>query len=161
MKLITAIIRPERLPEVKAARFRVGVPGVTLSSVAGHGVAGAVGALLTGVFATRAVNAAGADGLLAGNPRLLGVQAIAVLVTLAFAGALTAAILGLLRLVVPLRVPVADEIDGVDLSEHGESAYHGDGADLAGRGVPLGGSVYLPPGEVAVFHEAPAAARVT
>ena len=37
MKLITAIIRPERLPEVKAALFRVGITGVTLSRVAGHG----------------------------------------------------------------------------------------------------------------------------
>lgn len=80
--------------------------------------------------------------------------------SLAFAGALTVGILGVLRLVVPLRVPVADEIDGVDLSEHGESAYHGDDADLAGRGVPLGGSVYLPTGEVAVFDESPAAVRV-
>jgi Amt family ammonium transporter len=125
-----------------------------------HGVAGIVGALLTGVFATRSVNPAGADGLLAGNAHLLGVQAIAVAVTLAFAGGLTAGILGLLRLVMPLRVSTADEIDGVDLSEHGESAYHGDGADLAGRGVSLGGSVYLPPSEVAAFSERPAAPGV-
>ena len=46
----------------------------------------------------------------------------------------------------------------MDLSEHGESAYHGDAADLAGRGVPLGGSVYLPPSEVASFADAPAVA---
>jgi Amt family ammonium transporter len=59
-----------------------------------HGVAGVVGALLTGVFATKAVNAAGADGLLAGGGwHLLGVQAVAVGATLAFAGALTAGIL--------------------------------------------------------------------
>ena len=37
MKLITAIIRPERLPDVKAALFRAGVTGVTVSRVAGHG----------------------------------------------------------------------------------------------------------------------------
>jgi Amt family ammonium transporter len=124
-----------------------------------HGVAGIVGALLTGVFATRAVNAAGADGLLAGGgARLLGVQALAVGATLAFAGALTAGILGAIRLVTALRVSTADEIDGVDLSEHGESAYHGDGADLAGRGIPLGGSVYLPPDEVAIYAN-PASTR--
>jgi Amt family ammonium transporter len=124
-----------------------------------HGVAGIVGALLTGVFATRAVNAAGADGLLAGGgARLLGVQALAVGATLAFTGPLTAGILGTVRLVTALRVSTADEIDGVDLSEHGESAYHGDGADLAGRGIPLGGSVYLPPSEVAAYAD-PAATR--
>jgi Amt family ammonium transporter len=61
--------------------------------------------------------------------------------------------------VTPLRVSTADEIDGVDMSEHGETAYHGDGADLAGGGVSLGGSVYLPPSEVAVFSETPRAAR--
>ncbi len=118
-----------------------------------HGVAGIVGALLTGVFATKSVNAAGADGLLAGNAGLLGVQALAVGVTIAFAGALSSGIFALVRLVTPLRVATADEIDGVDLSEHGESAYHGDAADLAGRGVSLGGSVYLPPAEVAPYAE--------
>mgnify|MGYP002778634093 CR=1 FL=1 len=125
-----------------------------------HGVAGIVGALLTGVFATKAVNAAGADGLLAGGgPRLIGVQALAVVATMAFAGAFTAGILGAIRLVTALRVSTGDEIDGVDLSEHGESAYHGDAADLAGRGVPLGGSVFLPPSEVAVYRDS-AASRV-
>jgi Amt family ammonium transporter len=118
-----------------------------------HGVAGIVGALLTGVFATRTVNPAGADGLLAGNAALVGVQALAVGVTVVFAGGLTAGILALVGLVAPLRVQTADEIDGVDLSEHGESAYHGDAVDLAGRGVPLGGSVYLPPDQLAPFGE--------
>jgi Amt family ammonium transporter len=124
-----------------------------------HGVAGVVGALLTGVFATREVNPAGADGLLAGNAALLGVQALAVGVTVVFAGALSAGILALVRLVTPLRVATVDEIDGVDLSEHGESAYHGGAADLAGRGVALGGSVYLAPDEVAAFVEPAAAPR--
>jgi len=63
------------------------------------------------------------------------------------------------RLATPLRVATADEIDGVDLSEHSESAYHGDAADLAGRGIPLGGSVYLPPHEVAPLAEPVAVAR--
>ena len=114
-----------------------------------HGVAGIVGALLTGVFATRTVNPAGADGLLAGNPALLGIQALAVVVTLAFAGALSAGILALVGLVAPLRVAAAEEIDGIDGSEHGEDAYHDGGlAGIVGRGVALGGSVYLPSAEV-------------
>jgi Amt family ammonium transporter len=121
----------------------------SLDVFACHGVAGIAGALLTGVFATRAVNPAGADGLLAGNPRLLGVQAIAVLATVAFAGGGAAALLALVRLVTPLRVGTPDEIDGVDVSEHGERAYHGDDVgDLAGRGLPLGGVVVLPSAEL-------------
>jgi Amt family ammonium transporter len=133
-------------------RARTGVDDA-LDVCACHGVAGIVGALLTGVFATKAVNPAGADGLLAGNAALVGVQALAVGVTVLFAGALSAGILALVQLVTPLRVTTADELDGADLSEHGETAYHGDAAELAGRGIPLGGSVFLPPGELAGFAE--------
>ncbi len=128
----------------------------SLDVFACHGVGGIVGALLTGVFATKAVNPGGADGLLAGNPALVGIQAVAVLTTLLWAGALTAGILALVRVVSPLRVSVPDEIDGVDVSEHGESAYQGD-ADLVGRGASLGGSVYLPPEELGAFAAVPPA----
>ncbi|GJG87713.1 ammonium transporter [Gemmatimonadetes bacterium T265] len=127
----------------------------SLDVFACHGVGGIVGALLTGVFATKAVNPGGADGLLAGNPHLLAVQALAVLATLVWAGALSVGILALVHVVSPLRVSVPDEIDGVDVSEHGESAYQGESADLAGRGTALGGSVYLPPDEVGVFASLP------
>jgi Amt family ammonium transporter len=121
----------------------------SLDVFACHGVAGIVGALLTGVFATRAVNPAGADGLLAGNPRLLGVQLVAVVATMAFAGGGAAVLLAVVRAVTPLRVATPDEIDGVDASEHGERAYHGDDVgDLAGRGLPLGGVVVLPSSEL-------------
>ncbi|HEU4563561.1 MAG TPA: ammonium transporter [Gemmatimonadaceae bacterium] len=114
-----------------------------------HGVAGILGALLTGVFATRSVNPAGADGLLAGNPAQLGVQAIAVGSTVLFAGAATAAVLALVRAVAGLRVPLAGEIAGVDLSEHGEEAYHGgDVGELAGRRAALGDGVLIPASEI-------------
>lgn len=129
----------------------------SLDVFACHGVGGIVGALLTGVFATKAVNPAGSDGLLAGNPHLLAVQALAVVTTLAWASALTAGILAFVRVLSPLRVSVPDEIDGVDVSEHGESAYQGDSAELAGRGSGLGGSVYLPPDELGSFATLPAA----
>lgn len=110
-----------------------------------HGVAGTVGALLTGVFATRAVNPAGADGLLAGNPSQLGVQAIAVLVTMLLSGVVTAGIVVAIRATMALRVTVADELSGVDWSEHGEEAYHSGGiGELVGRGSLLGESVVLP-----------------
>jgi Amt family ammonium transporter len=121
----------------------------SLDVFACHGVAGITGALLTGVFATKKVNPAGADGLLAGNPAQLGVQLIAVLATIALAAVATLAILGLIRVTVGLRVPLADELSGVDLSEHGEEAYHGgDVGALAGRRVSIGDSVLLPSHEV-------------
>lgn len=88
-----------------------------------HGVAGIVGALLTGVFATKSVNAAGADGLLRGNPGLLAVQALAVACTIAFAATVTALVLGRLKAIGSLRVQLPDELAGVDVSEHGEHAY--------------------------------------
>jgi Amt family ammonium transporter len=132
-------------------RARTGVDDA-LDVFACHGVAGIVGALLTGVFATRTVNPAGADGCSRATRRC-GRAGARRRVTVVFAGGLTAGILALVGLVAPLRVQTADEIDGVDLSEHGESAYHGDAVDLAGRGVPLGGSVYLPPDQLAPFGE--------
>lgn len=116
-----------------------------------HGVAGIVGAVLTGVFATTAVNPAGADGLLAGNVSQVGVQLLAVGATVALSGTLTAGILGLIRLVMPLRVPLVDELSGVDQSEHGEEAYHGgDIGELAGRHVSLGESVLIPSSDIVV-----------
>jgi ammonium transporter, Amt family len=114
-----------------------------------HGVGGMVGALLTGVFASKAVNPAGADGLLAGNPHQVVVQAIAVLATIVLAGGATALVLGALQAVVGLRIPMLDEVRGVDVSEHGEAAYHGgDIGELAGRRTALGESVLLPASEI-------------
>jgi Amt family ammonium transporter len=116
-----------------------------------HGVAGVVGAMLTGVFATKAVNPAGADGLLAGNPAQLGVQALAVLATIALAGVGSMVILGLLRATVGLRVSLDDEVAGLDIGEHGEEAYTGgDIGALAGRRTALGDSVLIPETEIAV-----------
>lgn len=110
-----------------------------------HGVAGIVGALLTGVFATTAVNPAGANGLLNGNPHLLLVQAIAVLITIGFAAPVTAAVLLPLAASGSLRVPLANEVMGVDVSEHGEHAYDdGDGYPLTAGGSRIGAAVLLP-----------------
>jgi Amt family ammonium transporter len=109
-----------------------------------HGVAGILGALLTGVFATTRVNPAGANGLLYGNPHLLLVQAIAVLCTMAFAAPITAGILYGLSAVSTIRVSLASEVAGVDFSEHGEHAYDdGDSSPLHGVGTRLGDAVVL------------------
>jgi Amt family ammonium transporter len=95
----------------------------SLDVVGVHGVGGTWGALATGLFASKAINAAGADGLFYGNPGQMKAQLIAVVATwvLAFAG--TAIILKLLDATMGLRVSEQEEIQGLDLSQHSESAY--------------------------------------
>lgn len=109
-----------------------------------HGMAGIAGALLTGVFASKAANPGGADGLLAGNAAQLGVQALAVLAAVSIAAVGTVVTFGLLRLVMPVRAGVHDEIAGLDIAEHGEEAYFGgDVGAAAGSGLALGHSVIV------------------
>jgi Amt family ammonium transporter len=116
----------------------------SLDVFACHGVAGIVGALLTGVFATTAVNPTGANGLLAGNPMQIVVQLVAVLATMALSAALTAGIIVVLRSAMAIRVSLGDELAGLDATEHGEEAYHsGDIGELAGA-APLGGVILIP-----------------
>ena len=95
----------------------------SLDVVGVHGVGGTWGALATGIFATTAVNAAGADGLLYGNAALLGKQAVAVLATWALAAGGTFVLLVVLNALMGLRVDVEDEVTGLDLSQHSETAY--------------------------------------
>jgi Amt family ammonium transporter len=95
----------------------------SLDVVGVHGVGGTWGALATGIFATKSVNPAGADGLLAGNPGQLGVQATAVVVTLVLGFVVTAVILKILDALMGLRVSEEEELAGLDLSQHSETAY--------------------------------------
>jgi Amt family ammonium transporter len=95
----------------------------SLDVVGVHGVGGILGAILTGVFASKAINSAGNDGLLYGNPSLLGTQLAAVGITIAFAAVGTAVILLVLKAVMGLRVSTEEERMGLDLSQHSESAY--------------------------------------
>lgn len=88
-----------------------------------HGIGGTWGAIATGIFATLAVNAAGADGLLYGNAALLGKQLIAVVATWGYAGVATWLILKLVDVTVGLRVAEKDEMLGLDRTQHGEVAY--------------------------------------
>lgn len=89
-----------------------------------HGVGGTVGAIVTGFFATKAVNAAGADGLVYGDPSLVGKQIIAVLITYVFAGLGSFIILTVLKAVLgDLRVKPEAEYQGLDINEHGEEGY--------------------------------------
>jgi ammonium transporter, Amt family len=89
-----------------------------------HGVAGFVGIVLTGVFATVLVNPAGANGLLAGNPRQLGIEVLAGAVVCAYASGMTWVCLKVVNLFIPLRVTESEEAMGLDLSLHAEAAYH-------------------------------------
>jgi Amt family ammonium transporter len=88
-----------------------------------HGVGGTFGALATGVFATKAVNSAGADGWLFGNPALFWTQLQAVLITAAVAIAGTLILFKLVDAVMGMRVSRRDEELGLDLSQHGEAGY--------------------------------------
>lgn len=95
----------------------------TLDVFACHGVGGVVGAVLTGIFAVKSVNPAGADGLLAGNPRLLVAQVIAIVATAVFSVACTTVILLGLKYTFGLRPRRLQYEAGIDKAEHGEKAY--------------------------------------
>ena len=88
-----------------------------------HGIAGLWGALATGLFATTAVNPAGADGLFYGNPGQLLVQAAAAGISIVYAFVLTYVIVKALAATVGVRVSDVEEEVGLDLSVHGEQAY--------------------------------------
>jgi ammonium transporter, Amt family len=94
-----------------------------LDVVGVHGVGGAWGALATGLFASVAVNASGANGLFFGNPKQLLVQAIAVGASISFAFIGSLLLLKVTDAVVGLRVAADAERVGLDLSEHDENAY--------------------------------------
>ena len=88
-----------------------------------HGVGGTVGALATGLFAQKAINTAGNNGLLFGNPSQFIVQAIGVGATMIYAVAVTFILLKVIDAVIGLRVPDAEETIGLDITQHEESAY--------------------------------------
>jgi Amt family ammonium transporter len=91
-----------------------------------HGVGGATGTLLTGIFAAAAVSMSpdvpsGNAGLLEGNPYQLVVQFIGVIATIVWSGGLTFVLLKLVSFIVPLRVNQQNEIEGLDVTQHGEA----------------------------------------
>jgi len=88
-----------------------------------HGVAGLVGMLLTGLFATTLINAHAAPGLFEGNPKQLGIQALAAASVWMYASVATYVCLKIVNVFVPLRVSEAEEAMGLDLSQHAETAY--------------------------------------
>lgn len=105
----------------------------TLDVFGVHGLGGTWGAIATGLFASKAINPAGADGLLFGNPGQLLAQVISVLAAAALAAAGTYLILRAVALVTALRATPAEEQAGMDVALHGESAY-GEAAEPARTG---------------------------
>jgi Amt family ammonium transporter len=91
----------------------------SLDVFAVHGVAATLGALMTGVLASKAVNAAGADGGLA----LLGIQAVGVVATFAWSGVMSFVLFKLVGAITPLRADEQDEWTGLDQSDAGERGY--------------------------------------
>lgn len=88
-----------------------------------HGVGGAVGVILTGIFATTTVNSAGKEGLIAGNPFQLLIQLGGVGITIVLSCLGTYIILKIVDAIWGLRIKPGDELQGMDISEHGEEAY--------------------------------------
>lgn len=88
-----------------------------------HGIGGIFGALATGLFASKLINPAGADGLFNGNPKLFFIQLGAVLFTLVYSLIVTFVILKVVDKVMGVRVDEKDEAIGLDLTQHKETAY--------------------------------------
>jgi Amt family ammonium transporter len=95
----------------------------SLDVVGIHGFGGTWGALATGLFASKAVNSAGSDGLFFGNAGQLGVQAVSVIATIVFAFVMTLLILKVVGWVAGTRVTDEDEEKGMDISMHDEKGY--------------------------------------
>ncbi len=104
-------------------KYRLGYDD-SLDVVGVHGVGGLVGMLAIGLFATVGVNEAGANGLFhGGGLELMGKQVVASLATLVYAFGVTWVIAKVVDLALGFRISPEDEISGIDLSEHAESAY--------------------------------------
>ena len=88
-----------------------------------HGVGGAVGTLLLGVFASKAVNPGGVDGLLAGSATQLGYQALGIVIVTVYALVVSWVILKVVHSTMGLRVSEESEVQGLDYTEHSETAY--------------------------------------
>jgi Amt family ammonium transporter len=111
------------------AKYKYGYDD-SLDAFGVHGVGGLTGALLTGVFSQKrsfpgVADAVGEAGLLAGNPKQLGVQVLACVVSAAYAGIVTFVLLKAIDRLVGLRVTNTDEREGLDTTQHGEEGYAG------------------------------------
>ena len=95
----------------------------SLDVVGVHGVGSTWGMMAAGLFASKAINAAGNNGLFFGNPSLLGVQALSIVSVWLYSFVATFIILKVLDWTLGLRVSEEHEINGLDISQHGEAGY--------------------------------------
>ncbi len=120
----------------------------SLDVIAAHGVGGTVGALLTGIFAQKALNGV-ADGVLFGNPKQILIQGTAVLAAIVYSGLASFVLLKAIGLVMPLRATSEEESTGLDIPLHGEEAY-----------MHIGGMDTINPVEADVFRPSPSKSPV-
>jgi Amt family ammonium transporter len=95
----------------------------SLDVVGIHGVGGILGILATGLFASKAINAGGADGLFYGNPAQFGVQLLTAAVVTVFSAVGSYILLKIVDGMTGLRISSEEEATGLDLSQHNERAY--------------------------------------
>ena len=105
----------------------------SLDVIAAHGLGGTLGAVLTGVFAQKALNGV-ADGLLFGNPGQVGIQIAAVLSVAIYSGVASFILLKVVGVVFPLRASEEEQSIGLDVAMHGEEAYVHSGGSEASLG---------------------------
>ncbi len=115
----------------------------SLDVFACHGIGGITGALLTGVFASKAVNPAITGGLFDGNAGQLWTQFLGVAFAVVVAAVGTAVLMYALKAVMGLRPDSRDEEQGLDLANHGESGYHGGEYGVTPGAGAIGSSVTL------------------
>ena len=97
----------------------------TLDAFGVHGIGGIIGSILTGVFATQAISGeGGVEGALYGDWHQLWVQTVATLVSIAFSAVMTFILFKVTDKLVGIRVDKRVEEEGLDIYEHGESAYN-------------------------------------
>jgi len=104
------------------AKSRLGYDD-SLDVVGIHGLGGTWGALATGLFASKGVNPDGANGLFFGSPGQLWIQFVSVLVTCVFAFVMTFIIIRVVDRTMGLRVSEEEEVRGLDITQHSETAY--------------------------------------
>ena len=108
------------ISNVLSHAFKLSRVDDTLDVFPCHGIGGIVGMLLTGVFASKAVNPAGADGLFYGNPAFFLTQLKAMLIVVAYSFTVSYIIFKLIAFLLPLRVSEEEEELGLDATQHDE-----------------------------------------
>ncbi|MBI4728326.1 MAG: ammonium transporter [Acidobacteria bacterium] len=127
-------------------KFRFGFDD-SLDVVGVHLVGGIVGAVLTGFFADRGINAAGDNGAIFGNWAQVLDQMKGVGATIAYSLAVSFLLLWIVDATIGIRASEEDEVTGLDLSQHSEAAYSaGDAGTAVGHGAPVPGGLAAGPG---------------